>query len=81
MDEDIIIEKERDAKDQEEIINLDDQLDKVEEIVAEDQEKMKKQKKKHKREMEEEEEKIELVEDKELCLSQNLIEEAKRQEL
>lgn len=34
MDEDVIIEKERDAKDQEEIINLDDQLDQVEEIVA-----------------------------------------------
>ncbi len=41
MDEDVVIEKERDAKDQEEIINLDDQLDQVEEIVAQDQEKMK----------------------------------------
>jgi len=52
MDEDVVIEKERDAKDQEEIINLDDQLDQVEEIVAQDQEKLKVQKKKHKLKME-----------------------------
>lgn len=39
------------------------------------------QKKKHKLKMEQEEDEIEMLEDKEKCLSENLIEEAKRQEV
>lgn len=80
MDQDIVIEKEREAKDQEEIEVIGDSLDSIDNIVAEDQEKLKKKKKEKKLQLEEEEEKIEVLEDKEKCLSENLFNEAKKRE-
>lgn len=81
MDRDIVIEQERDAKDQEEIKKLDDSLDEVDNMVADNVEKMKLQKTKHKRAIEQEDDEIEELEEKEKCLSDSLIEEAKKQEL
>lgn len=81
MDKDVIVESERDAKDQEEIKKLDDSLDEVDSLVADNVEKMKLQKTKHKRAIEDEDAEIEDLEDKEKCLSDSLIEEAKKQEL
>ncbi len=80
MDQDIVIEKEREAKDNEEINIIGDSLDQIDNIVAENQSKLKKKKKEKKQYLEEEEEKIEELEDKEKCLSQNLFNEAKKKE-
>lgn len=81
MDQDIVIEKEREAKDAEEINIIGDSLDQIDEVVAENVQKLKAEKKKKKQYLEEEEEKIEELEDKEACLSTNLFNEAKRKEL
>jgi hypothetical protein len=81
MDRDIIVEKERDARDQEEIKKLDDSLDEVDSLVADNVEQIRLQRTKHKKAIEEEDEEIEDLEEKEKCLSDSLIEEAKKQEL
>lgn len=81
MDQDIIIEKEREQKDQEEIKLLDDGLDQVEDMVADNVSKLKLQATKFKRQVQEEDDNIEVLQEKEECLSQNIIEEAKKSEL
>lgn len=50
-------------------------------MVADNVNKLKLQSTKHKRKVEEEEDKIDVLEEKEECLSQNIIEEAKKREL
>lgn len=78
---DQIIEMEREAKDQEDIVQIDDALASVDDIVEDAMGKIKIQKLKHKKDVEEEEDKIEDLEDNEKCLTDKLIEEAKKADL
>lgn len=79
--QDEIIEMEREAKDQEDIVQIDDALNSVDDIVEDAMGKIRIQKLKHKKDVEAEEDKIEDMEDKEKCLTEKLIEEAKKADL
>lgn len=72
---------EREAKDQEDIVLVDDALNSVDDIVEDAMGKIRIQKLKHKKEVQAEEDKIEDMEDKEKCLTEKLIDEAKKADL
>lgn len=79
--QDDVIEIEREAKDQEDIVQIDDALNSVDDIIEDAMGKIRIQKLKHKKEVDQEEDKIEDMEDKEKCLTEKLIEEAKKADL
>ena len=81
LQDDLIIESEREAKDQEELKFIDDNLDSVDDAIDDQLKKIKNQKKKHEVEIEEEDDTIDVLQEQEDCLTDKLINEAKKKEL